>query len=60
MGGVPAPAAVYDPLPPRPPIYDRVKPNYDARNVIRGQQQASLHADIDRMAARQKMREHVP
>jgi hypothetical protein len=51
-GGAPAPAAVSAPLPPRPPIHDRVGPNYDARNVIRGRRQARHHADVDRAAAR--------
>ena len=37
-GGAPAPAAASAPLPPRPPIHDRVGPNYDERGVIQGQQ----------------------
>ena len=40
------------PLPPRPPVHDRVGPNYDARSVIRGWRQARHHADVDRAAAR--------
>ena len=51
-GSAPALAAASAPLPPRPPIHDRVRPNYDARSVIRGRQQARHHADVDRMAAR--------
>ena len=35
-GGAPAPAAASAPLPPRPPIHDRIGPNYDACSVIRG------------------------
>ena len=52
VDGVPAQAAASTPLPPKPPIHDRVGTNYDARGVIRGRQQARHHADIDRAAAR--------
>ena len=48
LGGAPAPAAASAPLPPRPPIHDRVGPNYDARSVIHGRQQARHHAEIGR------------
>jgi len=51
-GGAPAPAAASASLPPRPPMHDRIGPNYDARSVIRGWQQARHHADVDHMAAR--------
>ena len=52
VGSAPAPAVASAPLPPRPPIHDRVGPNYDARSVIQGQQQARHHADVDSAAAR--------
>jgi len=51
VGGAPAPAAASAPLPSRPPIHDHVGPNYDARSVIQGRQQARHQADVDRVAA---------
>ena len=51
VSGAPAPAAASAPLPPRPPIHDRVGPNYDECSVIRGRQQARHHANADRAAA---------
>ena len=43
VSSAPAPAAASAPLPPRPPIHDRIGPNYDALSVIRGRQQARNH-----------------
>ena len=51
-GSAPAPAAASAPLLQRPPMHDRVCPNYDARSVIQGWQQARHHTDVDRVAAR--------
>ena len=51
-GGAPATVVASAPLLPRPPIHDCVRPNYDARSVIQGRQQARHHANVDHAAAR--------